>query len=194
MAKPIKSDTYVVVPGRFSYVHVFEKFSNIKGQDPKYSLMLIIPKSDKATLAKLKKAIEAAKKQGVSSKWGGKLPKNLNIPLHDGDEDFPDVKDFENTYYLNASTTRKPSVVDNHLNEILDEDQVYSGCYGRISINMFPYDAAGNRGVSAGLNNVQWLRKGERLDGGRTANDDFDEVEDSFEDEEEEFDELDMLG
>ena len=89
-------------------------------------------------------------------------------------------------YFLNANSTQKPGIVDRDLNEILDPDEVYSGCWGRASINFFPYNSNGNKGVGVGLNNIQKLKDGERLGGARaSAEDDF--GGDDFEDDEEDF-------
>jgi hypothetical protein len=89
-------------------------------------------------------------------------------------------------YFLNAKSDRKPGIVDKDLNEILDPDEVYSGCWGRASINFYPYDFNGNRGVGVGLNNIQKLKDGERLGAAlATAEDDFG---DGFEDDEDEED------
>ena len=87
--------------------------------------------------------------------------------------------------FLNANSTRKPGIVDKDLNEILDPDEVYSGCWGRVSINFYPFNTNGNKGVGAGLNNVQKLKDGERLGGSAaSAEDDF---SDDYEDDEDEF-------
>ena len=172
---------------RFSYVNIFRSRAFRDGQDAKYSICLLIPKEDKAGIAKIKKAIEEAKQDGISSKWGGKTPKNLHLPLRDGDEERADeAPEYEGMYFLNANSNTKPGIVDKDLNEILDPDEVYSGCWGRASINFFPYDSNGNRGVGVGLNNIQKLKDGERLGGSRaSAEDDFGDGYD--EDGEEEF-------
>ncbi len=80
---------------RFSYVHVWEPAS-INGSDPKYSVSLIIPKSDTAALEKIKAAIEAAKKEGIT-RLGGNVPEDLKIPLKDGDIDMPDNEAYVNS-------------------------------------------------------------------------------------------------
>ena len=57
---------------RFSYLNVFKPKAINEGQEPKYSVCLLIPKDDKATLNKIRKAIEAEKKAGAAEKWKGK--------------------------------------------------------------------------------------------------------------------------
>lgn len=171
---------------RFSYVNIFRSRSLREGQDAKFSICLLIPKEDKAGLAKIQKAIDEAVQEGIASKWGGKQPKNLHLPLRDGDlERADEAPEYEDMMFLNANSNTKPGIVDKDLNEILDPDEVYSGCWGRASINFFPYDSNGNRGVGVGLNNVQKLRDGEHLGAARAkAEEDFG---DGFEDDEEDF-------
>lgn len=165
---------------RLSYAHLHEPHA-IEGNEPKYSVSLIIPKDDKETLKAIKEAIEEAKEQG-KSKWNGKIPANLKTPLRDGDEERPDDEAYENSYFVNANSKRKPEIVDLRGNKGLGEDEVYSGCYARVSINFFGYNAAGNRGIGCGLGNVQKLDDGESLGGASRAEDDFEfeESEDDF--------------
>lgn len=160
---------------RFSYVNIFRSRSFREGQDAKFSICLLIPKEDKAGIAKIRKAIDAAVEEGIASKWGGKKPKNLRLPLRDGDEERADeAPEYEGMFFMNANSNTKPGIVDKDLNEILDPDEVYSGCWGRASVNFFAYDSNGNRGVGCGLNNIQKLKDGEHLGGERaSAEDDF---------------------
>lgn len=160
---------------RFSYVNVFKSRSFQPGQEEKFSICLLIPKSDKDTLTKIKAAIEAAKKQGIADKWGGKLPTGLKLPLRDGDaERAEEAEEYEGMFFLNANSNQKPGIIDNFRNEILDPTEVYSGCYGRASINFFPYNSNGSKGVAVGLNNIQKITDGEPLGGARmSAEDDF---------------------
>jgi hypothetical protein len=142
---------------RFSYVHAFVPTAINEGETAKYSVSIIIPKSDKATIAKINAAIEAAKELGKTSKFAGKIPANLKTPLRDGDIDRPDDPAYENAYFLNASTLQKPQIVDVNLDEIISKDEFYSGCYGRASINFYPFAVSGNKGIAAGLNNLKKL-------------------------------------
>lgn len=169
---------------RFSYVNIFRSRAFRDGQDAKYSICLLIPKDDTKTLDKIQDAMDEAIEQGMSSKWGGKKPKNLHLPLRDGDEERADeAPEYKGMYFLNANSTQKPGIIDRDRNEILDADEVYSGCWGRASINFFPYDSNGNRGVGVGLNNIQKIKDGERLGASRASAeadfaDDFDDDED----------------
>lgn len=161
---------------RFSYANVFEPKS-VNGGTPKYSVSLIIPKSDKKTLKKIKDALETAKKEGVH-KWGGKVPASLKIPLRDGDTDRDDDEAYADSYFINANSTTRPGIVDADLTPIVDQSEFYSGCYGRASINFFAYNTNGNKGIGAGLQNLQKLEDGEPLGGRIRAEDDFGDLGD----------------
>lgn len=169
---------------RFSYVNIFKSRAFQADQDAKFSICLLIPKDDKATLKKIKAAIDEAIQEGISSKWNGKKPANVKLPLRDGDEERADeAPEYEGMMFLNANSTQKPGIVDKDLNEILDPDEVYSGCWGRASINFYPFSVNGNKGIGVGLNNVQKLKDGEHLGAARaSAESDFD---DDFEDDDE---------
>jgi len=180
MSNATNTQSTKVITGlvRMSYAHVFKPHSSIEGQEPKYSVCLLIPKKDKHKLAEIRAAIDAATQSGLSL-WGGKAPKNLKLPLRDGDVDRPDDPNYEGMYFLNASSKVKPQIIDRDKNEILDPDDFYSGCWGRASINFFPFNQAGNRGVGCGLNNLQKLKDGDRLSSRSNAEDDFsDDVDD----------------
>lgn len=168
--------TKVIVPCRFSYLHCWEPDS-VNGGDPKYSVSAIIPKSDTKTISAIKAAVEQAKKDSVS-KWGGKIPANLKLPLRDGDIDRPDDEAYANSYFFNANSRQAPQVVDARVQPILDQSEVYSGCYGKISVTFYGYNSNGNRGIAAGLGNIQKLRDGESLGGRSSASDDFQTEED----------------
>lgn len=158
---------------RFSYAHVFEPHAMEEGQTAKYSVSIIIPKKDKKTIEKIKEAIKAASEEG-KAKFGGKIPTNLKSPLRDGDTEREGDEAYADSYFINANSSRKPGLVDSDLNPILDKEEFYSGCYGRASINFYAFNTSGNKGVAAGLNNIQKLRDGESLGGSvASAEDDF---------------------
>lgn len=175
------SATKVVIPCRISFANIWEPKA-INGGDEKYSVSCLIPKSDKKTLARIQKAVEAAKEDGKTRKWSGKIPPNLKLPLRDGDIDRPDDENYEDCYFLNASSKDAPQVVDRKVNPVLDPMMVYSGCYCNVSVNFYAFNANGNRGVAAGLGNIQFVRDGERLSGKASADADFDALEDEDED------------
>lgn len=159
---------------RFCYAHVFEPTAMNEGDTPKYSVCILIPKSDTATVEKIKKAIEAAKQAGKSqlADKNGKFPSTLKMPLRDGDEERSDDPAYEGMYFINANSYRQPGIVDKALNPIMDRDDFYSGCWGRASINFYAYDKK-SKGIACGLSNLQKLKDDEPLAGGSTAEEDF---------------------
>lgn len=164
---------------RLSYANVHEPRAAQEGQEPKYSVSLIIPKTDKLTIKAIQEAIEEAKETD-KAKWNGKIPAGLKIPLRDGDEDRPDDANYAESMFVNANSTRKPELVD-LAGKPMGPDDVYSGCYARVSINFFGYNTAGAKGIGCGLGNIQKLDDGEPLGGFSRASDDFEyEDDDAF--------------
>ena len=159
---------------RFCYANVFEPTALNEGDTPKYNICILIPKTDTKTLNAVNKAIEAAKIAGKAkiADKNGKIPSTLKIPLRDGDEERSDDPAYEGMMFINANSTRRPSIVDKDLNPIMDKEEFYSGCYGRASINFYAFNVQ-SKGIAAGLNNLQKLEDGEPLAGGSTAEDDF---------------------
>lgn len=168
---------------RWSYANVWEAKS-INGSSPKYSVSLIIPKSDTVTVNKIKAAIEAAYKEGEGKlKGNGKSVPPLSVlktPLRDGDLERPDAPEYAGCYFVNANSASAPGIVDADRQEIINRSEVYSGVYGRASINFYAFNSNGNKGIACGLNNLQKIRDGEPLGGKSRAEDDFatDEEED----------------
>lgn len=161
---------------RWSYANVWEPKS-INGGTPKYSVSLIIPKSDKVTVEKIKKAIQAAYEEGQSKlKGNGKSVPSLSVlktPLCDGDLERPDDEAYANSYFINANSATAAGIVDADRNTIIDRSEVYSGVYGRASINLYAFNSNGNKGIACGLNNLQKIKGGEPLGGKSRAEDDF---------------------
>lgn len=157
---------------RLSYANVWEPRS-INGSNPKYSVSIIIPKSDKETLARINQAVDAAITEGVG-KFGGKIPPkgSLKLPLRDGDVERDDEA-YKNSYYINANSITAPEVVDAHVQPILERSEIYSGVYARVSISFYAFNSNGNRGIAAGLGNIQKIKDGEHLGGHASATEDF---------------------
>ena len=174
--KEFKDKKKVLIPCRFSFLHCWEPDS-VNGSEPKYSVSAIIPKSDSKTVSRIKAAIEVAKKESIA-KWGGKIPANLKLPLRDGDIDRPEDEAYAHSYFVNCNSKQAPQIVDKHVQPILDQSEVYSGCYGRISVTFYGYNSNGNRGIAAGLGNIQLLKQGPALGSRTNASEDFDSVED----------------
>ena len=161
---------------RWSYANVWDAKS-INGGAPKYSVSLIIPKSDTKTVEKIQSAIKAAYEEGQSKlKGNGKSVPALSAiktPLRDGDAERPDDEAYKNSYFINANSSTAPGIVDADRNPILERSEVYSGVYGRASINLYAFNSNGNRGIACGLNNLQKISNGEPLGGKSRAEDDF---------------------
>lgn len=161
---------------RWSYANVWDPKS-INGGAPKYSVSLIIPKSDTQTVEKIKAAIQATYEEGQSKlKGNGKSVPALDLiktPLRDGDRERPDDPTYAGCYFINANSATAPGIVDADRQPILERSEVYSGVYGRASINLYAFNSNGNKGIACGLNNLQKISDGEPLGGKSRAEDDF---------------------
>ena len=166
---------------RWSYANVWEPKA-IDGGTPKYSVSLIIPKTDTATIEKIQAAIKAAYEEGASKlKGNGKTVPQLKVlktPLRDGDAERPDDEAYANSYFVNANSASAPGIVDADRQTIIDHNEVYSGVYGRASINFYTFNSNGNKGIACGLNNLQKIKDGEPLGGKSRAEDDFADEDD----------------
>jgi len=169
----MQSNKVKIVTGkvRFSYANVFTPKAGMNGGDPKYSVSLIIPKSDTENVNKIKKAFEDAKTTNAAY-FGGTVPKGLKGGLRDGDEERDDPS-YAGCYFINANSAQRPDIVDANRERIIDPNEFYSGCYGRASVTFYPYNAAGSKGIACGLNNLQKLTDGDKLGGGSSAAADF---------------------
>lgn len=155
---------------RLSFCHIWEPQAPQNGQgDPKYSVTLLIPKTDTATLNSIYADMAVAEQQGVTSKWGGVKPPIVKTPLYDGDGVRPSGEPFgaecRGHMVMTASCKNQPPVVDQQVQPIINRSEVYSGCYARVNINFFAYAQNGNKGIGCGLNCVQKWEDGEPLAG-----------------------------
>lgn len=187
MSTEMKATKVITGPNTvFSYLHVLEPKEQPGGGTPKYSVSLIIPKSDERTVKKIRAAIQAAYEEGQSKLKGSSkaVPPltALKTPLRDGDLERADDEAYRDAYFLNANSVTKPGVVDADLNEIIDPWELYSGIIGRASINFYAYNSNGNRGIACGLNNLQKLRDGTPLGGHTKASVDFADLDDDDDD------------
>lgn len=162
---------------RLSYFHGWEPTS-INGGPERYSVSVLIPKEDTETVKAINAGVDAAIEDGIA-KFGGKKPNKatLKLPLRDGDTERDDAA-YAGHWFINANSRTAPQIVDKTVKPILDRDEVYSGCYARVSLNFYAFNSNGNKGVACGLGNIQKIKDGEPLGGRSTANDDFNTEED----------------
>lgn len=167
---------------RLSHVHVFKPHAAAPGGEEKYSVVVLVPKTDIATMSRINAAIEAAKAEGISKAWNGVKPPKIATPVYDGDgvrpsDGLPYSEECKGHWVFTASTGTDygaPEIVDRFRNPIIDQSEVYSGMYGRVSVRFSAYAYGGKKGIGAYLGNVQKLADGTPLGGGRTsAVDDF---------------------
>lgn len=174
-----KNINLILPPGIGSFVTLLEPKPDDKGK-MWFSTSLLYGKARSAELEPLRKAIETIAVGAFGDKamqlMAGGVLRN---PLRDGDLRFAQdsglYKAFKNCWFVGARTNRKPQVIDAAKNEVFTDEDVYSGCLMRASVSVFAYNKAGNKGVALGLNNVQVLKKLERLDGRKSATDEFSE-------------------
>ncbi|RAK21114.1 uncharacterized protein DUF2815 [Anoxybacillus vitaminiphilus] len=167
---------------RFSYVNLLKPRENQFGGEPKYSVTILLPKSDVMTKQKIDAAIQAAKEIGKQKCWSGVIPPVVAIPIYDGDgvrpsDGMPFGEECKGHWVFTATSKvdQPPKIVDIHLNPIMDPTEIYSGMYGRIAVNFAPYNQAGKKGIGCYIStNVQKTRDGEPLGAAApAAEDDF---------------------
>ncbi len=176
MANLSKTKVITGINTRLSYCNCWDAVS-INGSKPKYSVSVLIPKDDKETLDAIEKAVDTAIEEGIA-KFGGKKPNKaaIKLPLRDGDIEREDEA-YKGHYFVNANSLTPPQIVDKAVKPILNREEVYSGCYARVSLNFYAFNSNGNKGVACGLGNIQKIRDGEPLGGRTLASDDFTSLE-----------------
>ena len=157
---------------RLSYVHVFKPYAYQPGQEEKFQVTVLVPKTDTDTMARINAAMEAAKQKGITDKWNGQCPPIVPVPVYDGDgtrpsDGMPFGPECKGHWVFTASAKvdYAPEVVDRMGNPIINQSEVYSGMYGRVNVTFFPYAFSGKKGIGCGLGPVQKLRDGEPLGG-----------------------------
>jgi len=176
--QPVDVKRVVTGQVRLSYVHLTSpRPARQPGEEPKYSVTLLIPKSDLATKQRIDAAIQAAIQEGVTTKWNGVRPAQPAVPIYDGDGVRPSGEAFTEEcrghWVITASSSQRPEVVDLNLNPVVQSTEIYSGMYARVSVRFFPYFNSGKKGVGCGLGNVQKVADGEPLAGRQSAESDF---------------------
>ena len=172
----VKENKVIFGPCRLSYTHVFNRYNPDGPQEEgKFMTNVLIPMDEKETITAINKAIEEAKKQAIVSKWGGKEPKKLDMPLRDGDE--KDDENYDGHFFVNAKSNTRPGIVDRKRVPIVDEEEVYSGVWAVVSVTFFGYDKNGNKGIACGLNNIMKFKDDEHFGGRVSAESDFGDVD-----------------
>ena len=175
MITPKVTETKVVFgPCRLSFPSLFEKkkFDGDTG-DGKYMLVALLPKSEKETRDAINLAGEAAKNAGIASKWGGKLPKKLALPVFDGDESNDEYA--QGHYTIRAKSNMRPAVTARDGSPVVDEEEIYGGVWAYVSVTFYPYSTAGNNGVAVALNAVRKFKDDEPF--GQSSAHDFDGID-----------------
>lgn len=177
MINQSKTKVITGVDTRLSYFNGWEPVS-INGGAERYSVSVLIPKTDTETINAIHAAVDAAIEEGLH-KFGGKKPNKaaIKLPLRDGDAERDDEA-YKGHYFVNANSITAPQIVDKAVKPILDRGEVYSGCYARVSLNFYAFNSNGNKGVACGLGNIQKIKDGEPLGGRTNAADEFTTIED----------------
>ena len=156
---------------RLNYPNLFTPVKLDEEQEAKYSLTILIPKTELHTLEEVNSAIYKSKIQ-LFEKYNN-IPDSIKTPLRDGDIEKPDNKAYKNHYFMNITSKFKPGVVDAALNSITNPNEIYTGCYGRVSMNFYPYFNNNMCGIGCSLNNVQKMDDGELIITNSRPEDDF---------------------
>lgn len=175
-----QNDPMKVLTGevRLSYCNLTTPRAAKQGGEPKFSVTILIPKTDVSTKADIDAAIQAAAQEALTKVWNGARPPMLAVPIWDGDgvrkSGVPFGDECKGHWVMTASTKNKPQVVGiDNINCELAPSDIYSGMYGRVTIRFFGYSNSGNKGIGCGLGNVLKTRDGEPLSGQASAASDF---------------------
>lgn len=160
----------MVIPGRFMFTYLLQP--DIKKDGKKqWRVTLVIPKEEEEVIDAINEKIQDTFDYGVEKgKFGDTPPKikkyRKGWPLRDGDDqEGAEIEGYFGCYYITPNNDRAPQIVNVDGFDIDDDEEVYSGVYGRCSVSFACYNNDGNRGVGVYLNNVQVIEDGERLGG-----------------------------
>lgn len=192
MAETKQKTAVKVGPFVGSYVTLHEPRAVNEGDEPKYSMSVIVPKNIDPkspagkSFAQLRAMIEFVAKEKFGPNY--KTIRDFKLPIRDGDVDKPEHKEYANSYFFNCSSKRQPGVVDRQLKKLMSKeehnDRAYSGCRFVVQVNPFAFDKKMKKGVALGLNNVLVFEQGERIDGRQDAAEAFKDFEEAGEGEE----------
>lgn len=164
---------------RLSYANLInprKSNENDPNEQPKYSVTLLIPKTEQNCVNDIMASIQAAHDAAINTTWQGFVPQYASI-LHDGDGFRTDGKPYgdecKGHWVLTASSVNKPQVVhQSNISTELAPADIYSGMYARVTIRFYGYNNRA-KGIACGLGNVMKTRDGEPLSGGASAASDF---------------------
>ncbi len=176
MATGVKATKFVSEPVRLSFVNVWEPRQNDDGKDT-YGVVLMIKKDDKKCISIINRAYKEAQADAMQ-KFNGKLPHGFKAAIRDGDKEYDLEKypEYAGHFIIGANAYTKPGVLDENGNKMIDHDELYSGCYARVSCNFYVYgDKPGSKskGIACGLNNIMKTGDGEPFGGRSNAESDF---------------------
>lgn len=160
---------------RGSYVNLIEPraVSDDPGAEKKYSMLIVLSKTDPEAKAFVKK-LEAAIQTASAEKHGKPIPKERlkHYPIKDGDND--EKEDFHGHWLISASNKFKPGAIDLNGQKLISTEDLYSGAWYRASISCWAWDnPKGGKGVSINLKNVLKVRDDDAFTGVAKAEDDF---------------------
>ena len=169
---------------RMSYPHIWEK-----DQNEKYSMTVLVPKSDKDTVDKIMAAVKGVYDENKNGALKGLLFDEVAKPYHDGDGRKPKGGAYgdecKGCYVINAKSNNPVPVVERDPKvTCTDESHIYPGCYGRVNLGFYAYNSNGNRGIGAFLNGIQTYNYGDRIGNNFNA----EEFADGYEDPDENID------
>ena len=155
-----------------SYAHVLKPAETLNG-DMKYSAALVFAKTSD-TAKRAKEAVNKLMADDDVKKFLGKTKIKYEL-LRDGDE--KDDEHYAGCYFINAKANEdhKPKVMDRDRVEIVDPNEIYSGCYVQAVLNLYAYNKNGNSGIGASLLGIRKIKDGEPLTGSTVTDSDFDD-------------------
>lgn len=170
-------DTVVTPYFRASYSNLFKPQLNNMSGEMEYSVVALFPKGENLT------ELKALARKACEKTWGTdiqKWPKKLRLPFRDQGEKekegrLPDGY-VEGALFLTLKSKQKPGIIDQSRQDILDETEIYAGCWIRAVVNAYTYDTKGNQGVAFGLQHVQKVKDGDSLSGRTRAQDVFEPI------------------
>lgn len=170
---------------RLSYANL-DKPSETEINKGKYSVSVLIPKSDVETVDLIENLAATIIKEEKNGKFKGKnIQPGVYKFLKDGDIERPGDEAYKGHYFFNTKSEQKPNLFDKYGNPISQEGEIYSGCYALVIANLYAFNQAGNFGIASGLYGVKKVKEGEPLSGGSCTADDF--GDETFEDDDDFF-------